>query len=197
MQAAVEQTRAAGIRSTIVARYVYVKPRVEVEISTNVPADGKDSIVNDIITAVQDYVDGLGSGDPADGKEIIAAISSVEDVKKVSIVDVMTWRTDISQPGAESLAASIVNALSEQQATDNVLKQQIITQVLTEQAPSMAPSGQRIQDRGLVQSTDNMQATDEQIESGEFTVIAKVNGEDWWLALDMDASDILLVEQES
>ena len=197
LQAAVEQTRAAGIRSTIVARYVYLKPRVEVEISTNVPADGKDSIVNDIITAVQDYVDGLGSGDPADGKEIIAAISSVEDVKKVSIVDVMTWRTDISQPGAESLAASIVNALSEQQATDNVLKQQIITQVLTEQAPSMAPSGQRIQDRGLVQSTDNMQATDEQIESGEFTVIAKVNGEDWWLALDMDASDILLVEQES
>ena len=48
-----------------------------------------------------------------------------------------------------------------------------------------------------MQSTDNMQATDEQIESGEFTVIAKVNGEDWWLALDMDASDILLVEQES
>jgi hypothetical protein len=40
-------------------------------------------------------------------------------------------------------------------------------------------------------------ATPEEIEAGEFTIVAEVGGEKWWVYLDMEPADILLTEEEA
>jgi hypothetical protein len=73
---------------------------------------------------------------------------------------------------------------------------------LTEPPPT-APSGARIPDRALLQAAGDAAegeaaaggpASDEQIESGEFRVSAQVDGEPWFVVLDMERADVVLEE---
>ncbi|WP_305041912.1 baseplate J/gp47 family protein [Geoalkalibacter sp.] len=193
LQAAVHETRAAGVLATLVARYVFFKPRVRVKISAGITAAGKDKVKAEIIAAVQAYVDGLTAGEPAAGGELLAAIQAVKDVQEATIVDVMAWRSDLGTPGGETLEDALVNALSGLPTQEPTAVREAVAQVLAGGAPT-PPGGRRIPDRSLVQGPAGERATDEEIEAASFTVVAQVAGEDWWVVLDMEPADIALEE---
>ncbi len=196
LQTRIEQTRAAGVRTTLVARYVYFKPRMVVEIDSGLTAAGNDKVVEEIIAALQDYVDGLSSGDPADGQALLSAAKGVTNVREVKIVDVIVWRSDVAKPGAETLVDAIMAALQGIQLDDAAVVRQSISQAVSQEAPALQPTAQRLPDRGLLQTPAGEPVSDEMIESGEFQVSASVDGEPWWVMLDMAAEDILLLEKE-
>lgn len=196
LQAIVEQTRAAGVRTTLLARYVYFKPRLVVEIKQGLSGAGKNKVVAEIIAALQDYVDGLTAGDSAQGTELLAAAKAVDDVSDVQIVDVIVWRSDVVKPGAETLVDAIMTALESVQMDDSSAVETAIGEVLSQEAPSLQPTAQRIPDRDLLIGAEGS-ASDDEIEAGEFEVSATVNGEDWWVVLDMQVADVLVQEKES
>ena len=60
IQSAIEETRAAGVKATLVAKYVFFTPRI---VLTNVPSltpAGQLKLINQVIDAMQKYVDGFG-----------------------------------------------------------------------------------------------------------------------------------------
>ena len=81
LRAVVEETRAAGVVATLVARYVFMKPRLAVEIAAGLNAAGKEAIKDKLIAALRSYVDGLGSGKPAEGAKMLEALQEVADAK--------------------------------------------------------------------------------------------------------------------
>ena len=196
LQTRIEQTRAAGVRTTLVARYVYFKPRIVVEIDSGLTAAGNDKVVAEIIAALQDYVDGLSSGDPANGQALLNAAKGVTNVREVKIVDVIVWRSDVAKPGAETLVDAIMAALQGIPLDDTAAVRQGISQTVSQDAPSLQPTAQRLPDRGLLQTPAGEPVSDEMIESGEFQVSASVDGEPWWVMLDMAPEDVLVQEKE-
>jgi hypothetical protein len=104
LTAAVNETRAAGVLAFLVARYVFLRPRLAVQPTALPPtAAGKEKLKLQIIAAVQRYVDGLGSGDPAEGGKILEAIEKdVPEVKAKDVVfkEVLVQRSDVSPAGA-------------------------------------------------------------------------------------------------
>lgn len=195
LQGAVEETRAAGVVATLIARYIFFKPRMEVEITSGLTAPGKKKVITEIIEALQKYVDSLSSGEPAIGEKLLEAIEEVEDASNPKIVDVMAWRTDVEQPGIGTLVESLLNAVKTAPADDEEALRTALSDTLTAEAPPVM-TGRRIPDRSLVQGPSGERATDEEIEAGEFSVVAKVAGEDWWVVLDIESADIFLKEQE-
>ena len=193
LRAGVEETRAAGVQATLVARYVYFKPRIVAKIASGLTGAGKLKVIDQIIQALQTYVDGLSAGDPATGEELLKGIKKVKEVGDPKIVDVMTWRSDIGQPGAETLVEALLNTISTTPAGDAAALRVALTSVVTEVAPSAA-SGRRIPDRSLVQGPSGQRATDAEIEAGTFQVSATVNGEKWWVVLAIEPADIFLLE---
>ncbi len=195
LQAAVHETRAAGVLATLVARHVFFKPRLSARIAAGLTAAGKVKLVGQIIEAMQAYVDGLSAGDSAQGQELVKAITKgVKEVSKVTVLDVMAWRSDIAQPGAEGLVDALLSAITSVPAGDEAALRSALTRTVNEEAPA-APTGARIPDRGLVQGPSGQRATDAEIEAGQFQVVATVNGgEKWWAVLDVEPADVVLVE---
>ncbi|KIH77075.1 Baseplate J-like protein [Geoalkalibacter ferrihydriticus] len=193
LQAAVHETRAAGVLATLVARYVFFKPRARVKISAGLTAAGKDKVKAEIIAAVQAYVDGLTAGDSAEGSELAAAFTTPKEITDATIVDVMAWRSDLGTPAGESLADALTAAVSGLPTGDVMAMREAIDQILAGSAPT-PPGGRRIADRSLVRGPTGERATDEEIEAGTFSVIAQVEGEDWWVVLDLEPADIALEE---
>lgn len=205
LQMAVEQTRAAGVQATLIARYVFFKPRVRVRIAPGLTPDGKLKLTDEIIQAMQKYVDTLTAGESATGEKLLAAITSVKEVSKkkgeTKIVDVMAWRSDIGQPGPEALVKALVEAAGEiydapatgdEQARKEALMV-ALTNVFSAVAPPV-PTGRRIPDRSLVQGPTGARATDAELEAGTFQVASMVGGDKWWVVLDVEQADILLEE---
>ncbi|VAW30255.1 hypothetical protein MNBD_CHLOROFLEXI01-3943 [hydrothermal vent metagenome] len=195
LNAAVQETRAAGVQATLVSRYIYFKPRIFATIGSGLTAAGKLQVGDEVKAALQSYVDGLSSGDPAEGAALLEAIEGVDDVSKAQIVDVVVWRSDLSRPGAETLVDTIVTAVQGVGADDKALREAIASAV--SETPPLVPTSTRIPDRSLLQGAAGQQATDEEIEAGEFQVVAQIGGEAWWVVLDVEAADIVLQEQES
>lgn len=194
LQSAIEETRAAGVQVTLVARYVFFKPRIEVQIMSGLPAAGREKVIADLIAALQTYVDGLSSGDPALGQELLKAMKSVEDVKDVHIKDMITWRSDIGKPGAETLVDSLMDAIKTAPAGDPEALRQALTRVVTEVKPAI-PTSRRIPDRNLVRDLSGQRrATFAELESGDFQVIAEVDGAQGWVVLDIEPADMVLQE---
>lgn len=193
LQAAVHETRAAGVQATLVARYVFFKPRARVKISAGLTAAGKDKVKSEIIAAVQAYVDELSASDPAEGAELLVAFESAKDVTEATIVDVMAWRSDLGNPGGESLVDALVTAVDGLTTADESALRTAIDQVV-EGAELAAPSARRIPDRSLVQGPSGERATDAEIEAATFSVVATVGGESWWVVLDLEPADIALEE---
>jgi len=194
LTSAVHETRAAGIDVSIVARYVFFKPKIVVQISSGITNAGKEKIKQEIIFALQAYVDKLSSGDPALGSELNNAVTSTEDVTSATIVDVITWRSNVAKPGTAQLIDSLLEFIAETPTTDEQALRLGIESRIDQDSP-IIPSTQRIPDRKLVKSVNqDRTATDGEIEAGEFKIIAIVDSENWWVALDIDAADILLQE---
>jgi Baseplate J-like protein len=200
LQAAVEQTRAAGVQVTLVARYVFFKPRIVARIDPGLTSAGKEKLIGQIIKAMQQYVDTLSTGDPASGDELLKAIKDVKEVKEARIVDVLSWRSDIGRPGPEGLVKVLLNAINIARAnettTDTAARDAALSVALTNvlEGVSLTPTGQRIPDRSLVQGPSGRRATDAEIESGQFQVAAVVGGEKWWVVLDVEPADIVMSE---
>ncbi|MDZ8055390.1 MAG: baseplate J/gp47 family protein [Aulosira sp. ZfuVER01] len=195
LRGAVEGTRAAGVETTLVARYVFFKPRIVAEINKDITAPGKVKIINEIIAALQGYVDGLTSNQPALGKEMLKAIEQVKDVKKdkFKIVDVMAWRTELGG-GADTLVEAIVAAIQTAPPTGEEAMRKAIADVVKSASSLVVPTGDRIPDRSLVQGLTGQRATDTEIESGEFQVVTPTGSDKWWVVLDMELADIILKE---
>ena len=192
----VQETRAAGVQATLVARYVFFKPRVFVTHSPGLTAPGKLKVADDINNALQTYVDGLSSGDSAEGAKLLEAITGVDDVSEAKIVDVVVWKSDLSKPAGEGLVDTLVTAV--QGAGDDEAALRAALDSALSATPPLVPTSTRIPDRSLLQSMDGQPATDAQIESGEFQIVAKVDGADGWVVLDLNTeADIVLQEQES
>lgn len=203
LQAAVEETRAAGVLATLVARYVFFKPRIKAKLTnTSIPPAGRDKVKSQIIEAMQKYVDGLGQGDPAKGEELLKAIRSVKEIsakpEETKIVDVIVTQSDIVKPGPERLTEALLNAvntvLSDPATTPDNRQTGLRTTletVLTETGSS-TPTDRRKPNRGLLQGASGQPATDAEIEAGTFQIIAIVEGDEWWVVLDIEPDDISL-----
>ncbi len=192
LNGAVQETRAAGVQATIVSRYVFFKPRIFATIAPGLTAAGKLKVADEMIAALQAYVDGLGSADPAEGSKLLEAVQGVDDVSDATIVDVIVWKSDLSKPASETLVEAIVTAVQGAGTDPEAQKAAISTAV--SQTPPLVPTSTRIPDRSLLQSLDGGSATDEQIESGDFQIIAQVDGQPGWVVLDIEQADIVLQE---
>jgi hypothetical protein len=190
----VQETRAAGVQALVISRYVFFKPRILATIAAGLTAAGKLKVVEELILALQGYVDGLTSGQPAEGSAILETLLTVEDVNEAQIVDVYVWRSDLGRPASETLIDALVNAVLGAPDDEAALRLAITTAV--SQTPPLVPTSTRIPDRSLLQGPDGQPATDEQVESGDFQVAATVDGELWWVVLDLQAADIVIREQE-
>lgn len=195
LNAAVQDTRAAGVLVTLVARYVFFRPRMVVNIAPGLTPAGKEKVRLAVIEALQAYVDGLGSGDPADGKKLLDAAKGVADVSDVLFKDVITWKSDVGRPAAQVLADALTAAVATAPAgpEGDAARREAILKILSEAAPT-APTGSRTPDRTLLQGASESRATDAEIEKAEFQVKAEVDGEKGWVVLDMRPEDIVLEE---
>lgn len=196
LRAAVEQTRAAGVQATLVAKFVFFKPRLVVQPKRQLTGPGKEKLIGEVIEALQKYVDSLKAGDAANGKDLLEALKDVKDLtqdgpKKPRIVDVTAWRSDIGQPGAESLVDALVDTVTTT-GTDEARLRAGFARVIND-APPLAPTSRRIPDRSLVQSSEpdraGQPASDTEIEAGKFKVVTP--GSDWTVALDIEPADIV------
>jgi len=195
LRAAVEETRAAGVQVTLVARYVFMKLHLTVKIAAGLPAAGKDKLVQELIAALQQYVDGLSSGDPAKGQDLLKALATVKDVGDPKIVEVQTSRSDLGASGpSNQLVDAIVSAVQAVPAADAAALRAAVLGALTGEAAPLAPSGGRVPDRSLVKGPTGAPATDAEIEAGTFQVVAVIDGQPWSVFLDMEPADILMVE---
>lgn len=196
LRSAVEQTRAAGVVATLVARYVFMKPRLTAAVAAGLTAAGKEKVRQEVIAAVAAYVDGLASGQAAEGAAILAAIGAVADVSDPVIADVVAWRSDLGAGDAEPLLEQLLDAVA---TTPAEALEAALSRLLGEALPA-APTGRRTPDRGLVQSADpekaGQRAGDEEIEKGDFRVAAEIDGEPAWVVLDMEAADVVLTAAE-
>ena len=198
LQSAVNETRAAGVLTTVVAKYVFFKPRMVVTVAGGLTAAGKVKVVGEIIDAMQQYSDSLSAGQPASGpdliKQINQSVKEASDPTSIKMVDVMAWRADIGNPGAQSFVDLLMQAIQATPAGNNDALRAALTSVVSDAAPG-PPSERRIPDRSLVQGPSGQQATDLEIEAGTFQVSATVNGEAWTIALDSEPADIFLAEK--
>jgi hypothetical protein len=90
-----EDTRAAGVLTDLVTRYVFVKPRIEVKLRDGLPAAGTLKVLDLIVAALSDYLDFLEAGAPAKGAAMLDAITGIEDVASAQIKDVIVRRVNL------------------------------------------------------------------------------------------------------
>lgn len=194
--AAVNDTRAAGVQVTVAARFVFVKPRIVCKIPAVITAEGKTKFANEIITALQQYIEGLKPKTPATGEGLLAAIGKVKDVTDPKIVDVRTSRADIGKPGTKPLVEALVANLANVNPSDIDALRTAVGQTIDAEGPALVPSGRREPDRSLVQGANGTsgkgtRATDGEIEAGKFVVAPP---EQFSLILDMEPADIIFSE---
>ncbi len=195
LRARVEETRAAGVQTTIVARYIFIKPRIAAFVRRGLPAAGKQKIAGEIIAALQGYIDGLDAGRAAEGKAMLQAIQGIEGVdRQTRIVDVLVWQSDIGQGQGAATASAILQALASAAPDDAVARRDAVQGVL--EAPlALLPTGRRMPNRQLLKAAaDENQASDAQLERGEFRIVPPSGAEKWWIVLDMDAADVAIAE---
>lgn len=196
LAAEVNNQRAAGIAATIVARYVFVTPRIVAQISGGLTAAGKAKVADDIIAAIQEKVEPLSTGDALDGKALLDAVEGVDDLIDAQIVDLHVFRTDATPTRAETVTEALTAFVAGgPPAEETALRAEL--EALLFGLEIGAPTGQRIPDRSLILNADaSAPATDADIEAAEFTVKAEVEGAPGWIVIDMTPADIALREDQ-
>ncbi len=193
--AAVHDTRAAGIELTIAAHFAFVTPRIVAKITSGITGDGKLKIAIEIISALQQYIEGLGPGGLATGSDLLAAVKKVRDVKDPKIVDVRTSRSDVGKPGSSPLVESLLARLGTVNLSSADALRTAVEETIRVEGPTLVASGRRIPDRDLVESADvrsaGKRANDGEIEAGKFVIRPPA---EFSLSLDMEPADIILQE---
>ena len=189
LQADINDTRAAGVLTTVVAPLVFLTLRINAKITAGITGSGQDKIKTDITTALQAYTDGLQAGDPAVGSDLLAAITGVKDVAGAVVREAFTWRADVGSPGPAPLAALFVAALAGVNPTDSAAVTLAVTDVIQNQAPALLPSGKIISDNTLIKNKDGSTATDGDVEAGNFQVMPPSG---FSVVMQMEPSDISL-----
>lgn len=187
---AVHTTRAAGVRATVQAHYVYFRPRISGTTAAELSADGVRKVAEKAVAALQAYVDGLTSGGDAEGKAMLEALKEVRDLRDPAFVDVSAFLSDTERPGPEAVAASVVASLASIPPDADALRQALAA-ALGEQVPT-APTGGRTPAREQVVSLKGERASDAEVQAGEFRVSSTVKGEKWWVVLDMAPTDVVV-----
>jgi hypothetical protein len=190
VNAAVQQTRAAGVLARVVARYVFVTPRMTLSLPGGSTPAGKLKLASLLISAVQTYVDMLPAGAPAVGADMLAAIAKVAELSgaKVAFVDVLAAKADIADPGTQPLTSALVAAVQAAAGTDTAALTTAVNAVLGGDVPA-AFSEARVPDRSLIVG-DAGAARDDEIAAGAFRVITPADGQIWSVALDMRPTDV-------
>jgi hypothetical protein len=204
---AVQETRAAGVLATVVAKYVFVKLKLVVTIAAGLSGPGKVKLASQIIDAMQAYVDGLAAGvsllAPDLVKAILAGVVEISDAKDLRFVDVVSWRADVGGSQTNPLVDALLIAFDSASAgdragtTDRSALHDAIANVLANDATPLF-SEDRIPDRSLIRcvGAGERRASDVDIEARAFEVVAVVGGDATWsIALDVVASDIVIVER--
>jgi len=194
----VQETRAAGVLASVIARYVFVTPRIALTLAAPLTPEGKTKLVRQLTDALQAHFDTLQAGTATTGKDMLDAISSVPEINaaKPRFRDVITAKADIndsSQPLVNALVEAVqalpppLDATAVATAINNVLTSDV--------APLFSES--RTPDRRYVVGKSGP-ATDAEIEAGAFQVVPQLPGSSapadadsqWSLALDMQPSDV-------
>jgi len=198
VEAAVNDTRAAGVLATVVARFVFVKPRIVAKIPSGTTAAGKNKFAGEIITALQQHFEKLGAAKPVTGNALLEAITTVKGVTEPTIVDVRTSRADVGQPGTNPLVEALVVKLANVNPSDTDALRKAVKETIDAEAPAQAPGGRPDPDRSLVQGVDTSglrasgtRATDGEIETGKFIIVPPA---EFSLVLDMEPADIVFSE---
>jgi hypothetical protein len=165
LRGAVEETRAAGVVTTLVAHYVYFRPRLAAQVIPGLTAAGKEKVKGEVIAAFQGYVDGLGSGEAALGPKLLDALKAVTEVSHPVFKDVLASKSDVGQPQGDAPSAAPTGA--------------------------RIPSRDQVQP---LAGAGSGRGSDADVEAGQFQVSAQVGGEAWWVVLDMSSADVLLEE---
>ena len=193
VNAAIQQTRAAGVLAHVVARYVFVTPRMVLTLSGGSTPAGKLKLADQLIGAIQGYVDQLPAGSPANGADMLAAAAKVADVAaaKPRFLDCLAAKADVTDLGHKPLTAALVAAVQAAAPGDAAALTTAIDNVLDAGAPP-AFSEARVADRSLVTGAAGP-ASDDEIEAGTFKVITPSDGQTWSVALDMRRTDVQIV----
>ncbi len=114
----VNARRAAGISVQFVARYVFIRPRMSVQLRRELTAAGREQLKQDVIKVLSDFISGLGSGKPVLGQGtteeeqgMLDVVNELEDVQAATIADLLVWRTvveDGAQLGQRQAARDLI-----------------------------------------------------------------------------------------
>jgi hypothetical protein len=205
LQAAVNETRAAGVLTNVVARFVFIKSQVTAKIGKGVPAVGHDKIKDNIIAAMQSYLDTLASGATAEGSKMLEAAKKPTDptiakaltgVTDIKIVNLTAGQADTGSAQEDPLVEALFTAVQGVSITDPEALRAAIKEVIDSEAPALLPSGGRTPAQDLIlgigdDGKTTGTATDGQIAAGKFQVKPP---EGFSVVLDMQRTDILLTE---
>ena len=205
LQAAVNETRAAGVQTNVVARFIFIKPQMTATIAGGVPAAGQDKIKDNIIAAMRSYLDSLTTGAPAEGKLMLESVKKptvttiakeLSGVSDIKIVHLTASQADIGSAKEDPLVEALLEAVQGVSSTDPEALRTAIKEVVDSEGPAFLPSGGRIPAQNLVLGLGDDgkltgPATDGQIVSGKFQVVPP---EKFSVVLDMQRTDILLTE---
>jgi hypothetical protein len=194
----VQETRAAGVLASVIARYVFVTPRIALTLAAKLTPEGKTKLVRQLIGALQAHFDSLQAGEATDGKKMLEAIGKVPEIKaaKPRFLDVITAPADVntSQPLVNALVEAVEALPSPRRPADVATA---ITNVLTS---GVAPlfSENRTPDRRYVLGKSGKPAIDAEIEALTFQIVTQIpdtpapadDASKWSLALDMQPSDV-------
>lgn len=194
LEAAINDQRAAGIAATLVARYVFVTPRIVAQIKPGLTGAGKAKLVDQIIAAIGVHVEALGSGEALSGKPLVDAITAVEGVDKTRIVDLHVFRTDAAPARPETVTKALLGFLAGDPPQEETALRADLDALLFGLGTG-APTGNRIADRSLIVNADSSgPASDADLEAAAFQVLALVDGEPGWIVADVTPGDIALQE---
>jgi hypothetical protein len=194
VNASVQETRAAGVLATVVARYVFITPRISLTLTTPLTPAGKLKLAGQLIDAIQGYVDSLQPGDSATGQQMLAAINQVPEIKaaKPRFLDIIAARANVDDPGTQPLVNALADAIDAATAKDRATLITAITNVLDAGVTPLF-SENRTVDRTLIVGASGP-ATDDEIQAGTFSIVPPppVNDDRWSVALDMQVADVQL-----
>jgi len=198
VNASVQETRAAGILAAVVARYVFITPRLALTLTTTLTPAGKLKLIGQIIDALQAYVDTLQPGDPADSASMLAAINAIPEVKaaKPRFLDILVSQAAVDDPGSQPLVNALVDAAQAAGNDRTTLATGIANVLANATTSTFGGTSESTPLRSLTKGPGGTAAaTDEEIEAGTFTVTlpAPVGDDKWSIALDMQPSDVQLL----